>query len=223
MVRDMSCHNWPKMTLKRETRWSRTYSSADGMHSSFHSKLLDGDATITVSELQELWPNWNEEERWDFCRSFACGAQLAEQTELIRYLIEHADLRLRSQLALCISVFLPSCEAMPTLKEWCQAAAAGERANYYQALAHTKDPEVLPFLQKCLSRVWSADGLMESADFQNWIAFDAVHCIQRLLELGEDANSLRSKYETLKQHPDKGTREQTQLWLSSYFEPTSSD
>jgi hypothetical protein len=112
-------------------------------------------------------------------------------------------------------------EAVPALKEWCLTCEVGQCANYFQALALTKDSEALDFLRSCFHRLWKCEGIMANADFQNWIALDAMWCMKHMLELGEDIRVLRSAYETLKTHPCAGTRDQTQRWLSEHFEARS--
>jgi hypothetical protein len=112
-------------------------------------------------------------------------------------------------------------EAVPILEEWCQTDEIGQCANYYQALALTKDARALPFLRDRFHRILSNEGLMAKADFQNWIAFDAVCCMEHMLELGQEIEPLRSAYETLRDHPDDGTREQTKLSLTESFEGAS--
>jgi hypothetical protein len=62
------------------------------------------------------------------------------------------------------------------------------------------------------------NGFMDDSDWYNWVAFDAVHCLQELLGLDEDPSSFRSIYAILKHHPCKSTREQTGRWLATHFE-----
>jgi len=206
------------MSLDRETRWSRLYQSADGRCTRFESRFLDGTATVTLGELQEEWPRWNEHERLDFCQAFACGADVPGRENILRFLVRHADHIVHSTVALSVAMWLPAREAVSILKEWCLTGEVGQCANYFQALALTKDPAALDFLRECFRRVWNSEGLMATADFQNWIASDAMWCIKNMVELGEDTDALRPAYETLKTHPCPGTREQTQSWLSEHFE-----
>jgi hypothetical protein len=115
-------------------------------------------------------------------------------------------------------MYLPANEAVAVLKDWCLMSQVGQCANFFQALALTKDAAALDFLRSCFQRVWNSEGIMQNADFQNWIAFDAVCCMKHMLELGEDIGALRSAYDTLKTHPCDGTRDATQRWLSEHFE-----
>jgi hypothetical protein len=141
--------------------------------------------------------------------------------DILRYLIRHGDHVVSLTIALSVAMHLPAKEALPVLKEWCLTGEVGYCANYFQALALTKDPEALDFLRQCFRRVWNSPGFMADAEFQNWIALDAMWCMKHMLELGEDINVLRSAYETLKTHPCAGTRDQTQRWLSEHFEVPS--
>jgi hypothetical protein len=58
-------------------------------------------------------------------------------------------------------------------------------------------------------------------DFQNWIALDAMWCIQNMIEHGEVLDVLRPAYETFNMHSVAGTREMTRTWLSEHFETAS--
>lgn len=210
-----------EMSLDSETRWSRHYRSADGRFGHFESRFHDGTATVTLGELQAEWPRWNERERHDFCQAFAFGGEVLGRENILRFLVRHADHRTHSTIALGVARWLPGREAVPILKEWCLIGEIGRCANYFQALALTKDAAALDFLRECFRRIWNSEGLMAAADFQNWIALDAMWCIKHMVELGDDAGTLRPAYETLKTHPCEGTRKQTQAWLSEQFEITS--
>jgi hypothetical protein len=216
----MECPNFPKMSLETETRWSRSYRSADGHFSSFRSRFLDGTATVTLAELKTEWPRWKDHERLDFCCAFACGADVPERDDILRFLIGHSQTNdcVRMTIALNVAMYLPAKEAVPVLEDWCLMSDVGQCANFFQALAITKDRNALTFLRNCFQRVWNSEGMMATADFQNWTAYDAVCCMKHMLELGEDTVPLRSAYETLKLHPCAGTRGATQRWLSEYFE-----
>jgi hypothetical protein len=209
------------MTLASETRWSRLYRSADGRFERFESRFSDGTATVTLAELQADWPHWNEDERLDFCHSFVCTVDVSDREEILRFLVQDSEPAVRMTIALSVAKYLPPQEAVQVLKEWCQTGEPGRCANYFQALALTKDPGALDFLRDCFQRVWKCEGIMESSTFQNWIALDAMWCIRHLLELGEDVCALRSAYETLKNHACAGTRDQTRRWLSQHFEASS--
>jgi hypothetical protein len=206
------------MKQSRETRWSRIDVSSDGKFTHFRSKFLDGSASITLAELKEAWPGWNEEERFDFCNAVSCGGDIAEIVEILCFLINQSDRLIRMTIALSVATHLPSEESVPVLKKWCLTDEVGHCANYFQALYETYHPDVLPFLRNCFRRIWVSEGLMAETDFVNQIAFDAVCCLQIMLQLGEDICLCRNAYETLKHHPDAGTREQARRQLSRYFE-----
>lgn len=205
------------MKHSRETRWSRINVSTDGA-TYFRSKFLDGSASITLAELKESWPGWNEEERFDFCNALSCGGDIAEIAEILRFLINHSDRFIRGTIALSVATYLPLQESVPVLKEWCFKDEVGQCANYFQALYETYHPDVLPFLRSCFRRIWASEGLMAETDFVNLVAFEAVSCLQYMLQLGEDICLCRNAYETLKHHPDNGTREQANRHLSRYFD-----
>ena len=198
----------PQESLYEDSRWSRQYRSADGRHVRFESRFQDGTATVTLSELETEWPRWNQH----------CAADVPDRAEILRLLIKNGDHSVWSLIASNVAMFLPATETVPFLKQRCLTAKVGEGANYFQALALTKGSDGLDFLRDCFTRVWNTDGLLDDADFCNWVAHDAIWCINYMIELGEDAASLRSAYETLKSHTCASTREQAQKWLSKHFE-----
>jgi len=214
----MDWHNIPNVKRQRETRWSRLFTDDDGTFKHYESRFRDGTATITLDDLKDLWPNWNPEDRCDFCHALSGAKHVPEIQDILRYLVSQSDRFVRPRIASYVVRYLPLSEAISILKEWCQIGEVGQCACYYSALAKTKDSNTLSFLRICLQRTLSTEGFMAESDFHNWVAFDAVHCVQHMLELGEDSAVLRSVYETLKAHPDAGTRRHVQMFLDKYFQ-----
>jgi hypothetical protein len=58
---------------------------------------------------------------------------------------------------------------------------------------------------------------MADAEFCNWIAHDAVYCLEHLLALGEDPEPFRAAYEALNGHPCLRTCENASRNLAGYF------
>jgi hypothetical protein len=207
---------WPKYELIHETRWTRTY--AVGEKSQYvQSRFQDGDATITLAELEREWPTWSLLERIDFCQSYCNSARMPERADVLRFVVAHGDHICWPAIALSVARELPLEEAMPALRSWCLTCQIGRGANYYQAVAHTGDPQAHELLKRCLGRTWGSDGLLDDGDSLNWTGYDAVCCLQHLLELGEDPEQYRAQYDALNTHTRQNVREYTQRWLARYF------
>jgi hypothetical protein len=208
---------WSKNDIIRETRWSRVYAKADKpRHQYLESRFMDGSATITLEELQRDWRKWPEDEKIDFCQSLV-WAPTPERKDILRFVIDHGDHRAWSAIALLVALELSPQESVPALRRWCESCEVGRGANYYQAVAKTGDPEAHDILKRCVHRIWKTDGLMEDAEFCNWVAYDAICCVEYLLELNEDRDDLRSFFQALKTHPCKATRRDARRRLAKYF------
>jgi hypothetical protein len=202
---------WTENDIIRETRWSRVYAKPDKPRYRYiESRFRDGTASITLDELQRDWHKWPEDEKIDFCRSLV-WAQVPDRKDILRYLIDHGDHCTWAAIALLVALELPSHESIPALKRWCESCDVGRGANYYQAIAQTGDPEAHDILTSCFHRIWNSDGLMDNADFGNWVAYDAICCVEYLLELNEAPEPFRTVFETLKSHPCDRTRKATAL------------
>jgi hypothetical protein len=217
--RDEFASCFANMTLVRETRWSRDYRNADGSERFMDSRFRDGTASITLDKIRRDWNHWSEHERIDFSQSYV-HCQAADRADIVRFLIVNASHSVWSCTAATIAMILPSEESLPFLQQCCETCDVGSGANYFQALWLTKSPSAIKVLYTSLDRIWNAPDLMEPDRFCNFIAFDAIWCIDALLRLGEDPEVLRDRYNTLKTHPTM--RERAIKWLAEYFEQDSS-
>lgn len=205
-----------KYTLVKETRWTRTYATADNRCTSIHSRFIDGTAAIELEELVGVWANWSAEEKLDFCQSYSCAC-LSDSAPILRFIVANGDHNTWSTIALSVSSHLPPNEAIAILREWCSSSLdVVPAANYFQALANAGDPEAHVILNCRLGQLLSKAGLMDGS--RNLIALDVVWCIHELLEIGEDLDSLRPTFEMLKNHPCETTRRQTMRWLAAHFD-----
>lgn len=204
------------MPLVWETRWSRHYYNAEQRHGYLESRFSDGSATISLAQLEPDWPRWSTQEKLDFCLSFA-HAKVPDRKDIIRFLIKNGDHDTWATIALWVGLELPAAESFLTLRTWCYSSPVGRGANYFQAIALTKAPEALDVLRACFQRVMDSEGLMDDADFCNWVAYDAICCMKYLFELGEEPATLRSEYDRLNVHPCERTRDEVRTWLAEYF------
>jgi hypothetical protein len=208
-----------KWILNSETRWTRVYRSADNRKSFFHeSKFSDGTAAITLEELAKSWPDWREGEQCDFSNSL-CGLQSPDLPEILRYLKNHADAGILSNIALLIAHDLPPEEAVPFLVEQCEKSKPGHGSNFFQALAKTNYPSKIPFLKQHLQKlIQQPDCWNKGAGYFNDVANQVVYRLRDLIDLGEPKEQFQPIYNRLKEHPHDLTREITTGFLSKKFE-----
>jgi hypothetical protein len=170
-----------------------------------------------LTELTRDWQHSPDHEKVDFCQSFA-HAKTRERKAILRFLIQNGDHRTWPAIALLVARELPVGESFEAIQQWCQSCDVGRGANYYQAIAQTQAPGAQDVLRACLDRVWRAEGLMDNDTGCNWPAYDAVCCVEYLVELGQDPESLRHHYDRLTSHACEATRKQTRRSLAQYFE-----
>jgi len=213
---------WTEEELTAETEWSRTFSKRDGSGMYFHSKFIDGEASITLSELAKRWPAWTEIERHDFCSAFSCG-EWPESAEIFRFLSSDESEIIRSTIALRFAMSLDADEAYPILRAWASEVKIGSRGNYIQAIAVTEHPKALEALWLEFYELCAHPSLMDDSDWLNDIAMDLVWCIQYLVELGVSTGELRPTVSKLKSHPCQGIRRHVHRWLGELFDKADSD
>ena len=209
---------WTDDNLVRETRWSRTYANKDKTYIYFESNFLDGRASISREELAAEWPTWSDSERLDFCSAIHC-APPDDSADIFRFLATDESEHVRSTIASCVALLLPADESIPLLAAWAEAAPAGHRANYLQAIAHTSDSRAHDVLQHHFAILVQHHQLMDDAELYNDVAMDLVWCIQHLVNLDTPRHTLHSAYEKLAQHPCERIRHQVDHWLAKSFEP----
>lgn len=203
------------MKIVRETPWSREYRGKDDKTAFIVSRFRDGSCSITLDELRRKWPDWPLSEKVDFSQSFN-HFQGEGRADIFRFLMKQSEHDVWSAIAGVVAITLPVGEVLPFLRNCCETCEVGRGSNYFQALWFAKSPDALGILQTSLDRIWKSPDLMKPEEFCNFIAFDAIWCIDALLRLGESTESLKSHYETLKRHPSMSP--QVTQWLSSYFE-----
>jgi hypothetical protein len=198
-----------------QTRWTWGFARPGARRPGiFQSRFMDGTASITLDELRRDWGEWPERERLDFCQSYRSGQEC--DPDILRFLIANGDHATWPCIAFRVARDLLVEESVPALREWCESCEARRGANYYQAIAHTGDPEAHDILRRAFARVWETAGLMEAANHD--VAHDACCCLLFLLGLGEDPEEFRPQYEALRRHPGG-----LDIWwagrqLATYFE-----
>ena len=204
------------MTLSRETRWNRAFTSTNGKKQLRRSRFQDGSATITFSQLATEWGSWTEDERKDFCN--AIGWLAGEDRDAIfRFLIKNTDFRLLHNNALTLARYLPTSESVPWLVQCIEHCAAGEAIAYIQALAWIKAPDAINFFHGRLAKAWNHPEMFRHDSFMNWIAVEAINCIDHLIELGCSPLDYKDQAASLSEHPCTRVRQNYQSTLAKHY------
>lgn len=138
--------------LVRETRWSREYHYADGTLALHDSRFRDGSATISHRQLSQEWGTWPDQEKLDFCKSFAHyrGRELAE---MLRFLVANGNDLIWQTIAISVAMTLPANEAVSFLRDRIDKSESGTRANYFQGCWLTRSNATTPILREALAQL----------------------------------------------------------------------
>ena len=194
--------NGIRMTLRRESRFSRSYHSDEHKTGCEESRFADGSASITALELEQEWDKWTEDMRVDFCQSCDCLSVLqADFPEMLRFIMQHGRPEHWAGIAMSVASLLPRDEAFDTLVRALHNAELGPNtANIAQAIAHTKHPDAEITLRKHLAVLWERPALWDGADFVNSVAYAAMTCIVHLIELGAPPSDFTEQVRRLSEH-----------------------
>lgn len=208
-----------KLTLNRESRWSRTWLSPDGSFAYTESRFMDGSARITLDELEVAWASWTDLEKLDFCQNFGWvrGALLAK---LARFVMNRGDSPTWSACALVIANAVPSEEAKNFFVRACESALPGHLANLMRSLVLVTRAAAIPVLHDCLRRIESSLDCRDERDATR-IGIDAVCCLKELLDLGDDPQKYRVLRDALVSHRSPHVRTFASGRLHRYY-PTDS-
>ena len=210
--------NGIRMTLRRESRFSRSYHSDEHKTGCDESRLADGSASITALELEQDWDKWTEAMRLDFCWSCSCLAVLqADFPEMLRFIMQHGGPEHWAGIASSVALLLPRDEAFDTLVRALHNTEPGHTANISQAIAHTKHPDAEVTLRRHLAVVWEHPALWDGADFTNWVAHAATTCIAHLIELGAPPFDFTDQVRRLSEHVCSRNRESCRKRLSKHY------
>ena len=205
-----------RMPLEREGRFMRHYSTEDGKQGAAISKFSDGTATITHEELQREWFGWSARDRGQFCGASSWLVHQADFPDMLRFIMQHGEPEHWSGIAIQVATCLPQEEAYQTLVN---ALHKLERntANISQGISLTKHPRAREELSLLLERLWVHPNLWDDDSFTNWHAFDALCCIQHLLDLGAPPEEHESRVRRLFEHKCSGNRDSCSSYLHKYY------
>jgi hypothetical protein len=211
------CHGI-RMTLRRESRFSRSYYSDEHKTGCEESRFNDGSASITALELEQDWDKWTEDMRTDFCHSCGLLELQADFPEMLRFIMEHGGPEQWAGIASSVARLLPRDEAFDTLVRALHNAELGpSAANIAQAIAHTKHPDAEVTLRRHLAALWEHPALWDGADFINWVAYAAMTCIAHLIELGAPPSDFSEQARRLSEHVCSRNRESCRKRLSKHY------
>ena len=203
------------LPLVSETRWLRKYENEQA--GLWVSRFLDGSAEITLTELEAGWSQWNEQERSDFCFASGWLTDHPDIPGILRFILKNGNSWNCSNIALSVASQLPQEEAFTELLRCLKKSAPGPAVNFSQAIARTKHPQAEATLRWFLRQLWSLPALWEDDGVFNWLAFDAVACIEHLITLGVSPAEFETEARALAAHPCAGTRESWQTILAKYY------
>ena len=206
-----------RMSLKREGRFSRYYHSNEKNAGAEVSKFEDGTASISMAQLRNEWSGWSALDRLEFASACRWLRGQPDFPDILRFLMSQDDVTLWSCLALPVGDSLPQEEAFELLVGSLNRLDA-HTANITQGIAATKHPLAKEVLSKHLDQLWQHPRIWEDDPFTNWPAFDAICCIQHLLQLGVSPAALEDKVRLLSGHACAGTRESCAGFLHEYYD-----
>ncbi len=206
------------MTLRRESRFSRSYYSDEHKTGCEESRFADGSASVTALELEQEWDKWTEDMRMDFCQSCDCLSMLqADFPEMLRFIMQYGRPEHWAGIASSVALLLPRDEAFDTLVRALHNTQPGYTANITQAIAHTKHPDAEITLRKHLAVLWEHPALWDGANFMNPIAYAAMTCIAHLIELGAPPSDFTEQVRRLAEHVCSRNRESCRKRLSEHY------
>jgi hypothetical protein len=204
--------------LQRERKFARLFSEQDKKGGVLISRFMDGSAGITLAELSQNWSKWERVDKVDFCQGCSWLAGQEDFPDLLRYVMKHGQLDDWSGIALQVARELPQNEAFRFLNDALQAAGPGRGSNLTQGLAHTKHPAAASVLCDHLHATMSHPLVWEDDRFLNWIAYDAITCINHLIEeLGAAPSDFEPQVRRLSEHVCERNRRSCVNFLSKHY------
>lgn len=203
--------------LAREHRFSRSYDRPDLKEGIIVSRFMDGSVGITLAELAEAWPAWTSWDRTDFCQECSWLSGRDDFPEMVRFIMKNGGLKEWSALAQSIATKLPRDEAFGFLLTALESAKPGKQGNLIQGIALTGHPDVEPVLRKQLALLLAEPAAWIDDKFVNWLAGDAIVCIEYLIKSGIPPNELEPQVRRLAEHVCERNRRKCVNFLSKHY------
>jgi hypothetical protein len=206
-----------RLPLEREGRFTRYYYSEEQRHGAEVSKFSDGSTAITAFQLAREWPQWSDRDRRDFVNASNGLVRQGDFADILRFLARQDDSDVWRGIALQVAGALPQEEAFALLVG-ALSRAESHTANITQGISATLHPKAAGILREHLALLWRHPNLWDEDKFTNWHAFDAICCIEHLLQLGESPAEYAERARELSNHACAGTRESCGTFLSRYYD-----
>jgi len=204
--------------LQQEQRFSRVFSSDDGMIIHEVSRFMDGSASITASELEREWPEWSEAIRYDFASNCGWLGERTDAPEMARFLMKNGDHEMWSAAAQFVAQVLGQEEAFQLLCEKLPRVDVVKGCNVVQAIAQTKHPQARTVLREQLAKLLLVQTLWNDNNFINWSAYALTCCLEHLMELGAKPVDFEVTVRRLAQHACVRNRELCHSRLAKYYD-----
>lgn len=158
-----------RMRLEKETSWSRTfvyYEQETPCHY-ITSKFTTDEASISLDQLSDSWPNWSPEEQLDFVVAYSWSGK--GKQDILLYIIRHLSPDHRTSWHLSPSLFRvieDINEATRVLCEWIGDPRTPCIQFPVETLAYVAGPKAIPILESHLFHLFG-DDLVASAQIDN--------------------------------------------------------
>lgn len=209
--------NGVRLPLTRESRFLRSYDNKEAKLGTVVSRFMDGTAEISLFELKEAWPQWSRLERYDFTSAAGWLHDHPEFADMMRFVLEEGNQDDFSAVALQVASALPTDEAFQRLSAILQGMPIGKSANIGQAIAHTKHADAPDLLREHLRKTLGDSRLLDPDDFLNWVTYDAICCIEHLLELGLSTSEFEDDVRRINRHPSSKTIDSLRRRLAKWY------
>jgi len=190
-----------KFDVIEETRWHKTFKESEKVQA-IVSKFMLGEASIIIEELKAEWDNWSQDEKLDFSMNIYAAPE-DQLTEVYIFLARNGSLSVKSVIALPMINYLPRGKCEKLLIKWCKEAPLGDGVNFFQALASMDSEAAEEIITMRLNKLMAANEYDQLLEYYapTDIAKEAVCCVEYLIKLGVNTDSIATQINSLKRHP----------------------
>ncbi len=207
-----------RMPLRKERRFSRSYSAPELKMGHEVSRFHDGSAKMSYPELEREWFNWSEEDRIDFAWSCSWLSRQPDAADMVRFLLKNGDGKIWLAIALFAVSVLSHDEAFVLLSEKLPLAELGRSSNMTQAIAKTKHSQAEMVLRRHLETIQANPRVWEDIRPFNWPAYDVTCCIEHLFGLGVKPVEFEELVKKLVQHPSPQNQQSSRRRMAKYYD-----
>lgn len=197
--------------LVHEDRWSRVFEVEPNFFA-YESKFETEEVPVSVEELRQEWPSWNDSEKLNFASAFRQKRQITKRDEKIfEFLMAEGDEPVWSTIALSLTRHSDQKVILNFLLERLRRGTE-PKANFIQALYVLGDTAALPSLHELHDRLVKE---MKSAEAKEdrWKIVDLLRCCEALAYL-EKSERYQDEIRPFLEHSDEAIRAQAQMALA---------